>query len=124
MLDTLAQIAHARHQLQVLKKSVAHVDTITETVRTITDQTKILAINATIEAMEAGEIGMGFAVVAGEVKKLSQDTAHATGDILSNIESMHTICQAFIDCFDRIDQSMESRPRRMEHPGRSRLSLG
>ncbi len=106
VLDTLTRIAHARQQLQVLKKSVAEIATITGTVRTITDQTKILAINATIEAMKAGEMGRGFAVVAGEVKKLSMDTAHATGDIFHIIESMDSICQAFINCFDQIDQSM------------------
>lgn len=106
VLDALDRIAHARQQLQALKKSVAEIETITGTVRTITDQTKILAINATIEAMKAGEMGRGFAVVAGEVKKLSMDTAHATGDIFHIIESMDSICQAFIDCVDQIDQSM------------------
>lgn len=63
------EIDRARQQLGDLKRSVSEIDAITETVKTITDQTKILSINATIEAMKAGEKGLGFAVVADEVKK-------------------------------------------------------
>jgi methyl-accepting chemotaxis protein len=90
--------------LAELKKSVAEIDTIVGAVHAITAQTKILAINATIEAVKAGEHGRGFAVVADEVKKLSQHTAHATRDVMDKIEAINSTCQFFIESFDSLDR--------------------
>ncbi|MBV5317073.1 MAG: hypothetical protein JZU50_04660 [Desulfobulbaceae bacterium] len=98
------EIGRVRQQLGELKQSVSEIDTIVAAVHVITDQTKILSINATIEAVKAGMHGRGFAVVADEMKKLSQDTAHATRDVLGKIETINATCQTFIDCFDSIDQ--------------------
>ncbi len=100
----VGEIGRVRQQLDGLKQSVSEIDTIVAAVHVITDQTKILSINATIEAVKAGEHGRGFAVVADEMKKLSQDTAHATRDVLGKIETINATCQTFIDCFDSIDQ--------------------
>lgn len=79
---------------------MSEIDAIVGAVHLITDQTKILAINAAIEAVKAGDHGRGFAVVANEVKKLSQDTALATRDVLDKIEAINSTCRAFIACFD------------------------
>jgi methyl-accepting chemotaxis protein len=104
----VGEIARTRHQLEALSGSVAEIDTIVGTVHTITDQTKILAINATIEAVKAGQYGLGFAVVADEVKKLSLDTALATRDVLEKIEAIKTTCRSFIDSFDSISQGADA----------------
>jgi methyl-accepting chemotaxis protein len=100
----VGEIGRVRQQLDGLKQSVFEINTIVAAVHVITDQTKILSINATIEAAKAGIHGRGFAVVADEMKKLSQDTAHATRDVLGKIETINATCQTFIDCFDSIDQ--------------------
>jgi methyl-accepting chemotaxis protein len=100
----VGEIGRARHQLAALKRSVAEIDTIVGAVHAITDQTKILAINATIEAVKAGDHGRGFAVVANEVKTLSQHTAHATRDVLDKIEAINRTCHSFIASFDSLDQ--------------------
>lgn len=99
-----AEIGRARQQLTDLSQSVAEIDTIVGAVHAITDQTKILAINAAIEAVKAGEHGRGFAVVADEVKTLSQHTAHATRDVLAKIEAINGTCRCFIDSFNHLDQ--------------------
>jgi methyl-accepting chemotaxis protein len=63
------------------------INSIVETIATISSRTDLLALNASLESIRAGEHGRGFALVAEEVRKLAEQTAQATSEIAGLIES-------------------------------------
>lgn len=72
-----------------LRGSAAQVGTALGTVARIADQTKILSLNASIEAVRAGVSGRAFAVVAEEVKRLADDAGATTRLIENRVGEMH-----------------------------------
>lgn len=60
---------------------IAKINDAVELILDITDQTKLLSLNASIEAAHAGDAGKGFAVVAEEIKKLSEQSSHGADSI-------------------------------------------
>ncbi len=79
------QIAQEREQLRTLMTEVKGLAQMTDTIRGIARQTEILAINAAIEAARAGEAGRGFAVLAGEVRRLATQSNESAAQINRDI---------------------------------------
>ncbi len=84
--------------VQALAADAAQIGEVVDLITAIAQQTNLLALNATIEAARAGDAGLGFAVVAGEVKTLARQTADATEDIAGRIRAIQ----------DRTDVSVTS----------------
>lgn len=82
------QIDTATGVIGKLDEQALEINTILSTIQNIAEQTNLLALNAAIEAARAGEQGRGFAVVADEVRALSQRTHQATGEIQTMIETL------------------------------------
>lgn len=71
-----------------MNESTRLINTISETIAEITEQTSLLSLNASIESARAGEAGKGFAVVAEEIGKLAEQSRNSTEEIKVIIEGI------------------------------------
>jgi methyl-accepting chemotaxis protein len=105
--DAMRQVANIQEEMQEKirqSKAVEEINALTEQIIDITDQTKLLALNASIEAARAGDTGKGFAVVAGEMGKLAENSSKAAEQIgiVSN-----NVVKAVSELADKASQMIE-----------------
>lgn len=84
--NSLRQSEEIEKIVEILSENSNDIGEIVKVVSSITQQTNMLALNASIEAERAGEAGRGFGVVANEVKELSRQTKSATKEISQKID--------------------------------------
>jgi len=79
-----------------LGNKITKIRDIVKSINTITDQTKVIAFNAALEAASAGERGKRFAVVASEVNRLADDVAALTKQIKEQVEEIQNSSSSLI----------------------------
>ncbi|RLS67285.1 MAG: methyl-accepting chemotaxis protein [Planctomycetota bacterium] len=74
--------------LQVISEKAESINSVVETISKVAEQTNLLSVNAAIEAEKAGDAGLGFLVVAREIRRLADQTASASLDIERIVHQM------------------------------------
>lgn len=110
MESTMRQIMDASGaitaKLAVLSEKTANINTVVTTITKVADQTNLLSLNAAIEAEKAGEYGLGFAVVAMEIRRLADQTAVATYDIEKMVKEMQSAVSAGVMGMDKFSEEV------------------
>ena len=113
--DATNKSSEATSVMGKLGTAAKEIGQVTDVIKKIADKTNLLALNATIEAASAGEAGKGFAVVAGEIKELANQSAQSADDIARRIEGIQNgtgdavrVIGDVSDIIVKINQSIEA----------------
>lgn len=100
-------VSGTSRDIALLSEASDKIGAVVELIRKISEKTKMLALNARIEASRAGEAGQSFVIVANEVRTLSEQTADATDDIESQILRVQSTTRDTVNAIKKMSDSMQ-----------------
>ncbi len=119
--STMSQMEESSRQiskrLAVISEKAANITTVVTTINKFADQTNLLSLNASIEAEKAGEYGLGFAVVAREIRRLADQVALATLDIEQMVKEMKSAVSSGVTEMDKFTDEVRNDVRDVRNIG-------
>ncbi|WP_372489449.1 methyl-accepting chemotaxis protein [Pseudomonas caspiana] len=117
-------IRNSGASLDSLQQDVSSIVSVLGVIRSIAEQTNLLALNAAIEAARAGEAGRGFAVVADEVRALASRTQQSTQEIQGMIDRLQKGTQTAVDAMRRSSEAGDGTSEQANQAGSSLDAIG
>lgn len=93
-------------KLAVISDKARNINKVVTVINKVSEQTNLLSLNAAIEAEKAGEYGLGFAVVAREIRRLANQAAQATVDITSTVGEMQNAVSSGVMEMDKFSDGV------------------
>jgi twitching motility protein PilJ len=119
MNDIREQIQETSKRIKRLGESSQEIGEIVQLISDITEQTNVLALNAAIQASQAGEAGRGFTVVAEEVQRLAERSAEATKHISAIVKSIQRDTQDAVEAMERSTQNVVQGAKTADEAGQA-----
>jgi twitching motility protein PilJ len=117
MDQLLTRIDANGRKVRRLEERSTEIGAIVEQIRGISGRTDMLALNASIESMRAGEHGRGFAVIAEEIRKLADRTAGATREVGALVEAIQADAQESLRALGEEQSQMQAESHRLRETG-------
>lgn len=102
--NTSKATLEVQEQVQNLGERMEQVSDFVDIIQSISEETNLLSLNASIEAARAGDAGRGFAVVAEEIRKLSDNTAKTVNEIHNIISEIDMSTKSVIDKVEEAEE--------------------
>ena len=124
MNDIREQIQETSKRIKRLGESSQEIGEIVQLISDITEQTNVLALNAAIQASQAGEAGRGFTVVAEEVQRLAERSAEATKHITAIVKSIQRDTGDAVEAMERSTQGVVLGAKTADEAGQALHDIG